>query len=376
MLKIFNSIERIIFTASPKRLYVVLWLIQLVKTGVWYYPYLYKVLPDPFSMPAHVSYLFYSWLGFFIAWCLHIKTILPFIALNFIFTLGFSWLAFKLLVENVSEDAARIAIILFFFLPISGTLYYWISVDSITLFFMALILYKIDNWSIVILSGIALGLNHFEQSFIAFSALLLVLVFSSAPLKKQIPGLLLSILFGKLCLTVLFYYHHIVIPNRAVWMWQHLPRLWYEFFYSIHVILWSALGLGWMVAIAYAEQGRKSISFFVILFGLFCIIPFVEDQTRVFALISFPILTFCWLKNKIFLNQISKKFMALLCLLWVFLPWSWVWQSAARSSVFPYDVAFVLHETLGWFDIPDKSLLGEWPFVPSQSSMIIPLKSV
>ena len=380
MFKMLSSFERIIFSISPKRLYVTLWLIQLVKTGVWFFPYIGQNVSYPFDMPVHAGYRFTNWFAWFLAWCLNIKTIPLLIGLFFIFALGFSWIVYKLITRYLSDDSARVAIIIFFLLPVSGTVYYWLDFDAITLFLMALIIYRMDSWHVALFSGIVLGLNHFQQSMVAFGALLFAMILARELFKKQALCVLLGVLLGKLGLMLLFHFRHIEISyDRFYWMLRHLPRLFYEFLYSIHPILWSVLGLAWIVAIIYAEQGRKTLPFFLTLLGLIGIVPFIEDETRVIAIISFPLLTVFWLKNEQFLKKLPKQLMALLCLIWVFLPWAWVWQSGVRSSMFPYDVVFVLHKTFGWFTVPPNNsgnALGEWAVLPSKSSMAIPLRRV
>jgi hypothetical protein len=39
---------------------------------------------------------------------------------------------------------------------------------------------------------------------------------------------------------------------------------------------------------------------------------------------------------------------------------SWIWIGAPKWSLFPYDVAYVLHRAFGWFTLPEN--LAAWPF--------------
>lgn len=355
---LLNPIEKAIFSASPYQLLMILWLINIVKTGVGFMGDMWHVgllmAQDPFVnvLPNPIShYLFWNWLGPFLAWCLHIKTLPEIFTMHLLFSIGFTWIMFKGFFKHLSGDAARIALIIFMLLPVSGTAYYWIGKDSITLFFMAVILYGMDSWCVLIIAGIALGMNHFEQSLFAFGALGVVLMCSrwNAPnkeaLKKSLISVLLGIVLGKCVLIALF--HGLNIPLRAgrvSFILGHYHDFVKEFLAHAPIMLYSVLGLGWVIALFYIQHEKKVLPFFIVLIGLLTLQLFVDDQTRVLAIITFPLIAVCWLQNETFLLFISKKRITLLCLIWVLMPWIWIWQGISRGTMFLSDVKFFINQ--------------------------------
>jgi hypothetical protein len=90
------------------------------------------------------------------------------------------------------------------------------------------------------------------------------------------------------------------------------------------------------------------------------LLPVSEDQTRVLAIVTFPLVCVFWLFNQDFLENLQRWETSLIFVVWAMIPWSWVWRGMPKWSVFPYDVAFVLHKVFGWFDVPANPTL--WPF--------------
>ena len=66
-------------------------------------------------------------------------------------------------------------------------------------------------------------------------------------------------------------------------------------------------------------------------------------------------------KNISPLKTIKKKELALIFIIWVMFPYSWVWQGHLRESMFQYNVAYVLNY---FFDIFNTNVKSStiWPF--------------
>lgn len=143
-------------------------------------------------------------------------------------------------------------------------------------------------------------------------------------------------------------------------MKQHFPVLLERFFLHAHLAVWSVLGLGWLVAVRFTDLGTRSMPFFLALLGACCLLPVSDDQTRVVAIVTFPLVAAYWLFNPDFLARLGRRELAWLFVGWIIVPWIWVWKGVPKWSVFPYDVAYILHQWFGWFDVPAEPAL--WPF--------------
>ena len=65
--------------------------------------------------------------------------------------------------------------------------------------------------------------------------------------------------------------------------------------------------------------------------------------------------------NDEFLDTVSLKQLSLFFLIWILLPYSWVWQGDLRSTMFLYDFAYILEYTFGIFNNEIESSTI-WPF--------------
>ena len=369
-----NQLEKFIFEAKAWKLILALVLLSLFKTGIWYIPIMHgsqmiaqNPFVNPFQADPNAHYVFWSWLGPFLAWLVGATSKGPFFVFHLLFSAAFTMLFMKVAFDNLPQAQARISVILFSVLPVSATAYFWVSYDSITLFLMMLALAFPRSLVATALAGLLLGMQHFEQGFVAAGGLLFAIAFSHRQgylLRyswKFCLALLLGTVAGKLLLVGIFDYHDIVVNSgRAHWVREHLDYLLSMFFFHIHAILWSVLGLGWLAALRFTDWGARSLPFFVALAGLCLLLPISADQTRVMAIVTFPLVTAYWLLNGDFLGKIRRVEVALLFALWAIMPWSWVWEGKPKWSVFPYDVAFVLHQAFGWFDVPANP--SSWPF--------------
>ncbi len=365
-MKLLLWFENFIFHTAVWRLVTVILLVMLFKTGIWYIPNLEMSLAlalNPFANPftdPNAHYLAWNWLSPFMAWLLGIKAFWAFFLLHLGFAVAFTALFIRLTFTRLPEREARVALIVFALLPVSATAYFWTGPDALTLLLLLVAVVFSRHLLLAFLVGILLGMQHFEQVLFAIGGLLFALL-----LDKKSPVfplfLLVGIVAGKLTLIAIFTHFDMQVNSgRTFWLQEHLDLLLGSFFFHLHHILWSVLGLGWLVALKYADQGRQSLAFFLTLAGLLLLLLVSADQTRVLAIITFPLLAVYWLFNREFLAQFTDRQVAGLFLLWVLIPWSWVWIGEPRTSVLPYDLAWLLNNMFGWFDVPANPAL--WPF--------------
>lgn len=354
-MSILKKLERIIYEIPTWQFVFLVIAIAFLKSGIGIYPAMpfYKsVILNPFI--AKDSYLFMSWLGSFLAWLIGVKHYNSLIKLYFIFSLAFTFLFIRIAFVNLSKEMARSSIVLFTILPISSLAYYWIGYDSITLFLIMLALAYPRYAIVTLVIGVCLGMQHFEESILAAAGLTLAILlnkFSGSALKYSLKFCFLwclGIVIGKLVLMGIFWHYDIFIENgRGDALKNTLHIYWYEFFYNFYTIIYSVLGLGWLVALRYAECKKLAIPFFVPLFGLLLMLPMVADQTRVLAVLIFPLIFVYWLSNPGFLEKLFKHEISLLFLLWMLLPWSWVWMGELQKSHFSFNVGYAVNEFFG-----------------------------
>lgn len=368
-----NRIEKFIFETPLWKLIAVIAALTLFKTGIWSIPNLGEsqaIADNPFTNPLpnpDAHYLLWSWLEPFLAWAAGVKSPWQFFMLRLLAAVGFTLLFVRVALVHLPPRLARSSIVLFSVLPVSATAYFWVSGDALTLLLMLLALAFPTAPAVAAAVGILLGMQHFEQGFFAAAGLLFAVALS----RRQGYALkhswqfclcfLLGIIAGKLLLIGIFRHFAVqVSAGRAHWMQTHLDALLSQFFYHFHVIVWSVLGLGWLAALKFSDWGRKSLPFFLTLAGLCLLLPVSGDQTRVLAIVAFPLVCAYWLLNPDFLDKVSGREVAALFTLWALMPWAWVWEGKPRWSAFPYDVAYLLHQAFGWFNVPAD--LALWPF--------------
>lgn len=390
-MKLLLWLEHFTFNTPAWRLVTLILLVMLFKTGVWYIPNLEMSLAlarNPFANPftdPNAHYLAWNWFSPFLAWLLGIQSFRAFFLLHLGFALAFTALFIRLAWVRLPEREARVALILFALLPVSATAYFWTGPDAVTLFLLMLALgimppeaavakEETDPQSplaspvanggpkgaLLLCVGILLGMQHFEQALFAVGGLLFALLLERKPL-FHILALLSGVIAGKLALAAIFAHAGMQVNSgRSFWLQQHLDLLLGSFFLHPHSILWSVLGLGWLAALKYADQGRRTLPFFLALAGLLLLLLVSADQTRVLAIVTLPLVAMHWLFNTPFLASFSNRQAAGLLLLWIVIPWGWVWIGEPRSSALPYDFAWLLHTLFGWFEVPANPAL--WPF--------------
>jgi hypothetical protein len=214
---------------------------------------------------------------------------------------------------------------------------------------------------------VLLGFQHFEQGLLGASALLLgILINNRFALKNSYNTkfyilFFLGIITGKIFQTILFNYLEFNLNSgRAFWLQNHYISLMNQFIFNFQFILWSTIGLGWLLVIQYIEITKKYWGFLVSLLTLLFLLPIVQDQTRVLSIMLFPLfLNYC-LFNSVFLKSVSRTQCAGLFLLWLIIPWGWVFSGNVQVSVFPYTVMNLSNKFLGWFSVP--SYHDYWPF--------------
>jgi hypothetical protein len=360
--------------ATPRWKFVtILVIVSLLKSGIWVIPnmsFSWLIARNPFVNPLQqwpeAHYVYWSWLAPFLAWCVGATGRASFVLFHFAFSVAFTALFVTLLFKRFSESAARTALVLFMVLPVSATPYFWVSMDSVTLFFMVCALAIRRFWPLIFLIGFALGMEHFEQSFCALAILGVALILNRY-CKWEVPYSitwclvsLAGVVAGKLLLVELFRHWHVEVNSgRLFWFKEHFKVMLAAFLYHFEYVIYSVFGVGWLFVLKAAEQGKKSLPLFIGILGTLMLLPVTADETRVTAIVSFPLIcAFCVL-NESFLSSLSNRFCAWTLASWAIVPYAWVWMGNPKWSVLPYDAVAFLHRALGWFRVSIDQL---WPF--------------
>jgi hypothetical protein len=152
-----------------------------------------------------------------------------------------------------------------------------------------------------------------------------------------------------------------VVTGRSGWFLAHQAWLFSIFWLRLHVILWGALGVGWLVTVVYADRGRTAIPFFLGLAALLPLLLIVSDHTRVICIVLFPLVYVFWLADPQFLRGIPDRAAAGFFLVWLVVPLAWVSGGTPLWSILPYDLAFAANKLFGWFSLPEGHV-SDWPF--------------
>lgn len=366
-----ERLHRFFYTGSRFKLLAALWGLMIIRTGLWYMPNLdlsRRVALSPFANemaePAG-EYLFWNWFGPLIAFLLHATGKIPFLLLHLCFSVVFTLVMLRALFANLEERQARTSALLFFVLPASATSYYWIGMDSLTLLLMALALLA-ERPVFCGLIGLMLGMQHFEQSFIAYAILIVGLLLCRkydpefAPVRKWV-AVLAGIVLGRILLALILEHFSITLhTGRIALAFLTASNLSLKSLLRLHFVLWSFFGAGWLVAVRHFSQGKSAIPFWAGTCAAVLVAMLVFDQTRVFAIVSFPLLSVFWLMNRRLVDTLSDSRVVWILLLWLLTPWFFVWNGTPRGSAFVFDILYAMNRLFGWFQVPADPTL--WPF--------------
>lgn len=370
------KIENFIINLDKKKLISFFYLIVIIKIGIWYHPALWKLLEisiNPFNEKLlndpYSHYLFYNFLGGYLAGILNISTKLTFFIFHLFFSLSFNLVFFYLAFTKLSRKLAVYSITLFLVFPVSTIVFFWVGYDSITLTILILsVLFK--SYSIlVIIFGFLAGLQHFEISFVSSMSLFFLNCYNHLKNEKSFLDLRYAIclLLGTILGKIILEYHFLNIglnlnTGRGWYTFNIINHFLYNSFFNFYTIIWFSYSVGWIVILKYFLIKSKNYFFILILFGNLFIILLVDDQTRVYSCITFLILLSQVFLNEKFLKEIKNYEIALIFILWLAIPYSFIWQGVLRTSMFAYDLAYLLNYFFDLFN--DESIKSSiiWPF--------------
>ncbi len=268
-----------------------------------------------------------------------------------VFSVGFVVVMLVLLFRELPEAAARTATLAFLALPVAMTSFYWIGMDSITLFLLALALLLRRHPVPVAIVGVLLGMNHWSQAGAAAAALGLAVLISA--LMRLRPwrdllfpvALLAGVLIGRLVLQAIFDLAQVDLrSDRVGWAGDNLGGLLHDFAFAPLLIIFGVFALGWLVVVRYGiDRGRGSWPLFIPLIGLcLTLLVFTGDRTRVLSIATLPLVAGYLLLDERFITGIAPRTVVWFAIAWFVVPWIWVWGMTAETSVIGWDAQFLL----------------------------------
>ena len=370
-----SALRRAVF-GSPRWAFLsVLSAVALVKTGVWIFPNTAAILAiaqDPFRNPFPADYLghyqMWTWLTPFLAHTVRADEAWSFTLLNLVISLAFLVVLAVALVRRLPEHLARIGVIVLAVLPVSWLPFYGVGPDGLMLLLLAVALVGARRWWVVAGSGVLLGVQHMEQAVVAAGAVILADLIDRRGGRDDAVitwrfGLILiaGALAGRLLLVGIFTASGIGSPSgRLQWIADFAGVLAERAYLGWPWLIWSVLGMGWLVAVFHAMQGRAALSLFVPLAAVLLLTPLVFDQTRVMAIVTFPLLYRAWIANPAFLRDLGRRRAAWLAVAWAVVPVIFVLGARPYGSVLPYSLALLSNWLTGSPPLPND--LGMWPF--------------
>ena len=365
-----------IISLDLKKLFFFLTLIIILKIGVWYHPALWRLLEisiNPFDNSAIIDpnahYLYYNFLGGFVANFFGFNTKISFFLFHLFFSITFFFLYIYFVLQKLDKKLALLSIALFLVLPVSTTSFFWVGYDSITLTIMMLSIIFSHNLPLVLIFGVLLGLQHFELTFLAALSLLVLNIYNKLSSKYSFLNLnysifiIIGILLGKFLLE--YYFNQIglnINSGRILYTFDYLKYFVFTAYFNFHNVIWFALSIGWLIIIKYFFSKERNNFFIFIILGQLLILFIVDDQTRVYANLSFLIIFSQILINKSFLQNIKNYEIAVLIFLWLIFPYGWAWQGVLRASMFTYDFAYLLNYFFNLFNNESINSSIIWPF--------------
>ena len=359
-----------------KKKFFYLSLIIILKVGIWYHPALWRLLEisiNPFDNSAIINpnahYLYYNFLGGFVANFFGFNTKISFFLFHLFFSITFFFLYIYFVLQKLDKKLALLSIALFLVLPVSTTSFFWVGYDSITLTIMMLSIIFSHNLLLILIFGVLLGLQHFELTFLAALSLLVLNIYNKLSSKYSFLNLnysifiIIGILLGKFLLE--YYFNQIglnINSGRILYAFDYLKYFAFTAYFNFHNVIWFALSIGWLIIIKYFFSKERNNFFLFIILGQLLILFIVDDQTRVYANLSFLIIFSQILINKSFLQNIKNYEIAVLIFLWLIFPYGWAWQGVLRASMFTYDFAYLLNYFFNLFNNESINSSIIWPF--------------
>ena len=356
--------------------------LSVLKSGIWVFPGIYgshRVSLSPFAQvfySEYEQYLMTYWLASFIAHIIGIKTAASFIFFHFIFGILTLIILFRFIRMKVSHENQGKSLLLLAILPAISTVFYWIGMDTFILFIMACLAVNYKKPIPLLIFGVFGGMHHFEIMLAGTATLLFYNLIRSNSLNifkirkyLQVSDIrsafimVLGVCIGKIILVSIFVINDIDVARDGIalglYYFSKSAKLAATNFIPI---LWSMLGAVWIFFIlALQQKSRESLALVLSSLIPLALVFIVLDETRILQLTGFLFILFGLITNENFLSKLSNKLIKIILVLWLFMPWIWVWQKVF-GSVTTFSIRYALSRIFDNDLAPWGGNILQWPF--------------
>jgi hypothetical protein len=333
--------------------------VSVVRVGIWSESdadALRTLALDPWSSTALEATEFRArnWLGPLLAWSTRLTSPVAYFTLH-LFIAGLTTFVWVAVIRREVREVDRVAVLLALAgVPGLALPFFWVGNDAITLLLLAAVVATRRQPLWTGLTGLLLGLNHFEHGLVALSVLALwYLLGGRGRLQRMIPVAtsIFGLVMGRLIQEAAFRRIGVgPIPSRL-----DINLFGRTDFTSIKsvaflfpIFVWSVLGLGTVILLT-ASPLRLRLSICLGVVALPSIIAF--DQTRVFAITAMPLIVVALLESAETVALWVRRYMRAFVALLVVAPWLWLNSWKISGSVMPYTILWAVDRLLPGFEL-------------------------
>lgn len=346
-------------SASLTALGFMLITVSVVRVGIWSESdadALRTLALDPWSSTALEATEFRArnWLGPLLAWSTRLTSPVAYFTLH-LFIAGLTTFVWVAVIRREVREVDRVAVLLALAgVPGLALPFFWVGNDAITLLLLAAVVATRRQPLWTGLTGLLIGLNHFEHGLVALSVLALwYLLGGRGRLQRMIPVAtsIFGLVMGRLIQEAAF---------RRIGVGPIESRLDINLFgrtdftsiksvaFLFPIFVWSVLGLGTVILLT-ASPLRLRLSICLGVVALPSIMAF--DQTRVFAITAMPLIVVALLESAETVALWVRRYMRAFVALLVVAPWLWLNSWKISGSVMPYTILWAVDRLLPGFEL-------------------------
>lgn len=222
------------------------------------------------------------------------QSVYTYIVLQFTIFFVFFPLLILALRHRHGDFSARTFLLFFFLSPLANILLTWLGTpDMLTILLLMLFIIFIDKPPVVFLAIFLLSINHFEQGAVVCIS---VIIFSWITGRNRIASIfaLIALILGKISLDWYFVSHNFGVEYSRLDYVEDAGR--YQYFraflsnpFALFFSFYNLFGIFLAAYLVYfGKKSRITIAFLVYNVMAFLVVLITLDQTRVFAMLTFP----------------------------------------------------------------------------------------